>query len=253
MIQEKEDEIFCKRIAELSHQSYTRGICVYSWFLNLNEFNLFLRTIHNLSHATYQFWGGYQEAERRVICFYDDDSFHHVNFPISCIQIKPAHLKFSDALNHRDYLGAILNLGIDRSKIGDILIEETGAYVFVITDIAPFILDQLTKIKHTNVTLALVNGDELQIHPKTQEVFGTISSIRLDSVLSVAFNSSRSSLTGLIAGGKVFVNGRLIESNHYVPKEGDIISVRGHGKFVFRSILDKTKKDRFKVLIEKYI
>lgn len=253
MKQEKDDDIFCKRMKELSHLALVRGRCMYSGFLNLNELNLFYNNIRDIQSTSYELWGGYEEAERRVICFHDDDSFTNVDFPISSIQISPAHIKYRDELSHRDYLGAVLNLGIDRSKIGDIVIQENKAYMFCIKDIGPFICENLTKVKHTNIKTEIAAIRELNIKPVLVPVYGTVSSIRLDAVLSAALHTSRSSITGLISGGKVFINSRINQSNSAPLNKGDVISVRGHGKFILDEILDQTRKNRYRIVIQKYI
>lgn len=249
---DKEEEMFCKRLKELSQQSYTRGICVYSSFLNINELNLFYKISNEISGVANQLWGGYEEAERRVICFYEDDSFTNVTYPIVCLSLSPVSTKYSDTLNHRDYLGAILNLGIERSKIGDIIISDKDAFVFCHEAIADFICENLNKVKHTNILVSVVDFALANAKPKTEEISGTVTSVRLDALLSLAFSASRSSLTGLIAGGKVFVNGKTITSNSFAPKENDTISVRGYGKFIFRRIQTQTKKNRYRIVIDKY-
>ena len=80
-----------------------------------------------------------------------------------------------------------------------------------------------------------------------------MASVRLDKLLALAFNASRSSLTGLIEGGKVFVNGKLVTSNGYEPKEGDLVSVRGMGRFRFQGTGGQSKKGREYVTLWRYI
>lgn len=253
MNQEKEQELLCKRLAELSNNAYYRGFCTYSDFLNLDEQNLFFNNLKEIVQSKYTLWGGYEDAERRVICFYEDDSSTNM-FPIMCLKILPLNQKFSDKLSHRDYLGAVLNLGIDRCKIGDILVMEDKGYLFCRQEISDYVIDNLTRIKHTSITVTLVEEEEFHdFKPELEEIHGTVSSVRLDSILSVAFHTSRSSLTGLIAGGKVYVNSRLTESNSYSLKEGDVVSVRGMGKFIFQEAGGQTKKNRYKVTLLKYV
>lgn len=81
---------------------------------------------------------------------------------------------------------------------------------------------------------------------------GTVASARLDSIIALAFKTSRSSVIPFIEGGKVFVNGKSVVSNGYTIKDGDIISVRGKGKFQFGSVTNKTKKDRYHVILYRY-
>ena len=251
---EKEQELLCKRLNELSKNAYYRSFCMYSDFLNLDEQNLFFSHYKEILQSQYNIWGGYENAERRVICFYDDNSFSHVYWPIVCLKIVPANIKFSDKLTHRDYLGAILNLGIERCKIGDILVLEQAGYVFCKEEMSEFIIEQLVRIKHTNVSVFIAKEEDIcEIKSSFEEIVGTVSSLRLDAILSVAFHTSRSSLTNLIAGGKVFVNSRLILSNSYILKEEDIVSVRGMGKFIFKETNGQTKKNRYKVVLLKYV
>lgn len=84
-------------------------------------------------------------------------------------------------------------------------------------------------------------------------VSGTCASVRLDSLISLAFKTSRSSMVSYIEGGQVFVNGKLITSNGYEPKDGDIISVRGKGRFIFDGVSHQTKKGRCSVRIMRYV
>ena len=156
-------------------------------------------------------------------------------------------------MSHRDYLGSILNLGIERGMIGDILITDSEAIVFVKMQMQEFLTENITRIRHTSVLATIDELTDFHYSPRYEEIKGTVASVRLDSLLSVAVSSSRSKLSGLIEGGKVFVNGRLITSNAYQVKEHDIISVRGMGKFEFIETLAFTKKKRICVLIHKYV
>lgn len=253
MNQEKEEIILIKHLRDISHISYQRGYCTYSDFLNLNEINLFLQHQKDIVTSQYKLWGGYENAERRVICFYEDDSSNTMFFPITCLSVQNANMKFGENLTHRDYLGAILNLGIERKKIGDILVKEREAYVYCQSEISNFICDNLKRIKHTTVIVTKSKEIDEVIKPSYKTIIGTVSSLRLDSILSVAFRASRSSLTGLIEGKKVFVNGRLVESNSFILKEEDVVSVRGMGKFIFQEAIEQTRKKRYKISILKYV
>lgn len=249
----KDELLFYKRIKELAHTAYQKGFVSYTGFLGLNEINIFYDTKNELPPVETLIFGGYNEAERKVLCFYEKNIEETVKPPINIIKISPLNKKFSDVLTHRDFLGAILNLGIERNKIGDILIKENEAYVFVINTISSFIKEQLIKVKHTNVQCTISDCTKFDIAPTFREMSGTVSSLRVDAVLAFAFNSSRSKLTEFISGGKVFVNGRLIESNSHIIKDDDIVSVRGLGKFIFCELQNQTKKGRLCIKIKKYI
>lgn len=233
--------------------AYQRGIAVFSDFLNLNELNIFQSLRGEFSYLETETFGGYELAERQIAVFRPEAPVFYADYPVKCLKITPLNAKFAEDLNHRDYLGAVLNLGIDRACLGDILVEEDAAYLFCLERMADFIRDNLIRIRHTPVYVEQVEAENFHYEPKYKEVSGTVASVRLDKLLALAFNASRSSLTGLIEGGKVFVNGKLVTSNGYEPKEGDLISVRGMGRFRFRETGGQSKKGREYVILWRYI
>ena len=119
-------------------------------------------------------------------------------------------------------------------------------------NVSQYIVDNLEQVKHTNIKCSLTEEDFV-FEQNFKEIVGTVQSVRLDSVLSTAFHSSRNQMLPLISNGKVDVNGRQIVSNSYKLKEKDIISVRGMGRFQFRQIVSETKKGRYYVELYKYI
>lgn len=251
----KEDQLLQRRFQDLAYVAESRGISVFTDFLNLHEQDLLLQMKNELPRIKYFSNGGFSEAERKILCFcgdYNIEDESQVTFPIACIHIKPLNSKFSDKLSHRDILGAVLNLGIDRSKVGDIIIDNNESYLFSCNTICNFIVDELSRIKHTVVRASLIDNQDFVYKPNLKPIMGTVTSIRLDSLLSIAFKGSRSSLSGLIAGGKVFVNGKNILSNSYILKENDIVSVRGYGKFIYSGTVNQTKKGRLSVRILLY-
>lgn len=263
----REEELFQKRLLDLADMAWQRSIVTYTDFLNLNEQNIYHDSLQKLSFIQSESFGGYESAERQMVAFIPDALSHDRGyfsddanpgqptcaFPIACIKISPLNAKFSDKLTHRDYLGSLMNLGIDRSKTGDIVIREQDAWLFCQEKIADYLASELTRVRHTTVNCRICSLSEVHYEPSLQELTGTVASVRLDALLSLAFHTSRSSLTGLIEGGKTFVNGRLITSNGYHVKDGDIISVRGYGRFRYEGIVSATKKGRYLVRIQKYV
>ena len=249
----REEQQLEKHFRDLARTAYQRGIAVFSDFLNLNELNIFQSLRGEFSYLETETFGGYELAERQIAVFRPEAPVFYADYPVKCLKITPLNAKFAEELNHRDYLGAVLNLGIDRACLGDILMEEDAAYLFCLERMADFIRDNLTRIRHTSVYVEQVEAENFHYEPKYKEVSGTVASVRLDKLLALAFNASRSSLTGLIEGGKVFVNGKLVTSNGYEPKEGDLISVRGMGRFRFRGTGGQSKKGREYVILWRYI
>ena len=249
----REEQQLEKHFRDLARTAYQRGIAVFSDFLNLNELNIFQSLRGEFSYLETETFGGYELAERQIAVFRPEAPVFYADYPVKCLKITPLNAKFAEDLNHRDYLGAVLNLGIDRACLGDILVEEDAAYLFCLERMADFIRDNLIRIRHTSVYVEQVEAENFHYEPKYKEVSGTVASVRLDKLLALAFNASRSSLTGLIEGGKVFVNGKLVTSNGYEPKEGDLISVRGMGRFRFRETGGQSKKGRESVILWRYI
>ena len=269
MLQEKEDQLLCKRLKELARIADLKYADIFTDFLNLNDLNLFYQLKNDLPNIQYSLFGGYENAERRMLCFHGQEiqgnyeckdrnecllpmEVAKEHYPIQCIHIQPMNKKFSDAFSHRDFLGAVLNLGIERDKIGDILIKENEGFLFCHKNMSQYILDHLNKIKHTNVTCEVLRKADFNIEPSYIDITGTVTSVRLDSILAVAFQTSRSSISGYISGGKVFVGGKQVLSNSYVLKENEIVSIRGLGKFCYLGTSYQTKKGRLLVHIKKY-
>lgn len=251
----KQEQMLLRRFNDLASMAEVRECLLFTDFLNLHEQDLFIRTKNELQRIKYFSYGGFDEAERKILCFCGDLTINNeddILFPISCLHIKPQNSKYSDKLSHRDILGAVLNLGIDRSKVGDIILDNNESYLFCSTSIQDFITNELSRIKHTVVSASLIENRDFVYKPNLKPITGTVTSVRLDSILSIAFKGSRSNLSGLIAGGKVFVNSKNILSNSYILKENDIISVRGYGKFIYGGEANRTKKGRLSVKILLY-
>ncbi|EET61568.1 S4 domain protein [Marvinbryantia formatexigens DSM 14469] len=265
-----EEELFQKRLLELAKKADSRNIVTFTDFLNLNELNIYHQSAGALSFVKCVGFGGYEQAERQILafipdalCYFTEDFADRTDFsvalrqsvryPISCLRIEPQNKKFSGSLSHRDFLGAALNTGIERSTIGDILVEENAAWMFCLERMADFLSEALTRVRNTPVNVRQVPPEKIDYAPKYELVRGSVASVRLDSLLALAFGASRSSLVGLIEGGKVFVNGRLITSNGYKVKENDLISARGLGRFRYLGVSSSTKKGRLIAEIEKYI
>lgn len=273
----REEELLAKRLSELSRQSFHRGIITYTDFLNLNEQSILHALPKDSLYTGYVLFGGYDGAERQMAAFLPEDALSlRCRYPlpsgivaegeggmqpqgiffqerIAVLRIAPLHAKYAEGLTHRDYLGALINLGLERGKTGDILIDGSEALVFLEAKLKAFVMEELTRIRHTGVQATEVEWEDFSYTQNVQEIRGTVSSVRLDALLALAFSSSRSRLSGLIEAGKVFVNGRLTTSNGCHIREQDIISVRGMGKFRFVGQLSVTKKNRICVLIHKYI
>jgi RNA-binding protein YlmH len=181
-----------------------------------------------------------------------EDLGYEEEFPICCIHIKPLLAKFADNLTHRDFLGALMNLGIERSTIGDIRVAEKEGYLFCQETIAEYICDNLDKIKHTNVKCEIVKEmkDIPKDEPEAKEVL--VPSLRMDACLAKVYNLSRGDILEQFRAKKVYVNGRLCENNSRLVKEGETINLRGYGKFIYSGIKYETKKGKICIEVKQY-
>lgn len=247
----KEEQLLKKRIQELAGNCFSRDIPVNTDFLSLNEQTIF-HSISGLPPVRYVLDGGYEEAERKVVCFLPSYEETLSCPPFDCLRISPRNARFAENLDHRDFLGAVMGLGIERSVIGDILLDETGAYLFVMNGMSRYLMENLTEVRHTNVTAERYEGERTFLGPRLEERSGSVSSLRLDAIVALAGHVSRSRAVSYIEGEKVFLNGAVVTEPDRGLKEKDVLSVRGIGKFRFLGCMGETKKGRIMVKLGCY-
>lgn len=237
--------IEAKHFADLGRRAENSGRTVFSDFLGLSELSE-LKSMRISPNP--HFWGGFPDAERVIAAFGECET---EDYPICSVLIKPVNKKFADELSHRDFLGSIMALGIKRDVIGDIIVSENCGYVFCLENIADYITENLKEVKHTTVKAekcAELPSFAVPV-PETEEYI--VSSLRLDVLVAAVFGLSRKSAGELFAKEKVFVNGCL-KNAPYTVSDGESVTVRGFGKFVFVRELRRTKKDRAVVELNVY-
>ena len=235
-----------KRLAELSHRAFERGYTTYSTFLNLQEISI-LKSLK--VDSKYSLFGGYENADRCVAAFSNDEIY---SYPIVCIKIEPLQQKFSDKLTHRDFLGALMNLGIEREMLGDIKILNNEGYLFCLDKISQYIVDNLSSIKHTSVKCKIIDDIPELFNQIPDEEEYIVSSLRIDTVVSAVFKMSRNSASQLINQEKIFINSKTVYKDSVQLKEGDVVSVRGYGKFIYSQTVNETRKHKMVVAIRLY-
>lgn len=249
-----ERELLAKRFAELERKSREGGYFLFSDFLGLNEQAVFEEVKRGLGRISYTAFGGAEGAERVMIRFGDEEEIGYgMPYPITCLKIEPKSQKFADKLTHRDFLGATLNLGIDRATLGDIIIRDNVGYLFCKDEIAEYIISSLTRVKHTDVTLSvaesLPSGELYKTEPRRVQAVGE----RLDAIIAKVFSLSRDEANTYFKRRLVFVSGRLTENNSYIPKPDECISVRGLGRFIYRGYSSTSKKGKLNIDIDVYV
>lgn len=242
-----ENELIKARLTELAQRAYDRGYTTFSDFLNINEISLLKACRFPVPYTLY---GGYDGAERCVAAFGETDDT--AELPIVCLTVKPLQQKFADELTHRDVLGALMHLGIERHTLGDILLYENTAYLFCLETIAPYLLQNLTRIKHTAVQCLRTEQLPETVLPQPEAKEIVVPSVRADAVISAVYKLSRNETAKLFAGEKIFINASLVTKESVLLKEGNIVSVRGYGRFVYQGAVRTTKKNRTVVAVQIY-
>ena len=198
------------------------------------------------------FYGGFPDAEKKIMGVFPQWSEPDTNeFPISCLKVEGG---FTRKLTHRDYLGTIMSLGLTSQKLGDIVVNDGFAYVLLHADMAEYVADNLHKIGNQGVTVTKIcDLSQIQIE-RQYKTYGTVcASPRLDAVVAAAVNISRAQSATLINGGKIKVNHREITHTAEPVKEGDLLSIRGHGRFLVHSFDGTTRKNRLHITFKQYI
>lgn len=247
---DKDDKLIAARAEDALRIAEARYCVETVGFLNPRQRTLITKELRPLPEVSIEFFGGYPEAERTLlICkpeyvdFIPDDI-------ISVIHITGRELK---SLTHRDFLGSLMGLGIVRENIGDIVVGNGEAFIFVKNRIADYIIQNLTKIGRHGVHCSLCKCSEATLPPPSvREIHGTVSSMRLDAVLAFAAGISRSRAAELIAQGLVAVNFNITASVSANIGEGDLISARGIGRIKIGGISGPTRKGRLGITAFKY-
>ena len=242
-----------RKLMDAANKSYNSGIYTYTNFLSINELSIYHSMKNDLSFIHSETFGGNESCERQIVQFGDKEILGYEGiYPISLIKIEPLTPKFAEELGHRDYLGALMNLGIQRELLGDIFIKEKEAYVYCLSHISDFISDNLKSVRHTHVKVTIYNDDIDIIKPELKDIEIIAASPRIDAVVASITKMSRSQCLELFSSKKIYVNGLCMENKSSQLKEGDILVIRGFGKFIYNGAGNETRKGRVYIKLQKY-
>ncbi len=246
----EEKELY-HRVLDLCERSDQRGIYTESTFLTEGE----QESLRFCPFPTApQFIGGYDDAERRLAVFGKEEE---LGYPwpstITLLKIEPKMQKYADPLTHRDFLGALLNLGMKRELLGDIIIFENVGFVFALEHIAPYIKDNLKRVRHTDVSVEYAETLPEKAGKNLEEKQVVAASPRLDALIAAVWNLSRSEAKALVEKEKVSVRGKNITDPSREIAEGERVSVRGQGRFIFLGKQGETKSGRCRMDIKLYV
>lgn len=242
----KDDKLLTARALDVVNQSLERRKPCFLGFLNEREAYIINAQMSRLGYDV-QFFGGYDGALRTVMCF-GEGEISQDSFPI-----EPVYFIFRDnvLLSHRDFLGALMSLGVGRSCIGDIIVNNGCAVCYLKSEISEYVSSQITKVGAASVKISDKKPDKLVIAASFEDGLITVPSTRIDAVVAALTGLSRTKAAEAILSGKVFYNYTQTQNVSMRINDG-ILSVRGYGKFIIEKQLGVTKKGRLKLLIKYY-
>ncbi len=275
----EEEGLLLSRVAELCDRADGVTVCS-GYFYNLGEQYLlraYMKTRGKTEGVDYTFFGGYDAAERAMLfcfpaylrdaiaCAYEDEETKEYaaqmkedavlsECPLSCIHIEGSGYK---SLSHRDYLGALLSLGIERHTLGDIIVPDAhSAYLIAKTNICEFLHTALERIGADKVRITSVSSEDMRTMPDTRRfevISDTVASPRLDSIVAVCAGLSRDKAKAAVLGGNVELDFRPALAPDAVVPENTFLSVRGVGRFLFLGIDGTSKKGRLRIKAKRFI
>lgn len=257
-----EDKILVSKLFDKIKSVDTKNIIEHTSFLDGYQRKILEEILNKLHYKNYIFYGGYEEAERKILILYPQKLEKYIksnlnkvfNTVVTVLNIKlPNELK--GKYKHRDYLGGILKLGVKREKIGDILVTEDGADIIINKDIEKFLLNEikiLTRFAKSEIRIKSV--EELKnVEIKTEKLEIVVMQERLDSVVAEILKCSRTNANKIIEDERVFINYENIVKSAKVLKQGDLLTIRGKGRFKIGEIINNTRKGKLVIEIEKYV
>ncbi|MBN2983394.1 MULTISPECIES: RNA-binding protein [Cohnella] len=223
-------------------------------FLDPRQAHILFSLAGRRSDVAIRLDGGYPEAERkRAVLAPDYRPVEHEEIGIEVLEVASDDRKIGE-LDHGDYLGALLGLGVKREKIGDLHVHETGCHVLVTEEIADFLRIHLKQAHRVEVTTALLPLSALNVaRPALEETTLSVASMRLDGIASDAFRLSRAKIMAPIRAGRCRVNWKTEEDPSSPVREGDIVSVKGLGRFKVLEVQGTSKSGRIRVRIGKFV
>jgi len=255
-------EILLSRIYDKKSEADKNMMISHTGFLSVDEINdSGFGNRKSIDGVSVYLYGGFSDAERKAIFFVPEcfdiqnigEFFTEYKEENPFVAVKVSKDKFS-VLSHRDYLGAVMGLGIKREMMGDIIISENGAYIICLRSVARFICENLKRGGRGTLACSVTEITDIELpQEKTEIKFHSVASMRLDNILSAGFSVPRSSCAEYINKGLVFVNSVRAVKCDAAVKEGDKIVLRGKGKVVLSEITGESKKGRVHINIKHYL
>lgn len=255
----QEDKMCLAQVLDKIEISKAKGRIDSTDFLDMYQVSLVESFLKKNKIEQYKLFGGYEDSERKMLITYPESYTEEMvqkNYEkfLKVVRIElpeEEHGKYA----HRNYLGGIVKLGLKREKVGDILVANEGADIVVVSDFAEVLekeLPSLTRFENSKISITEIsNLKKKEIKIENIEII--VPSLRLDNIVSDLARTSRSKASQIIAQERVFINGKNETKVSKQVKLGDIITIRGKGRFIIKDFKGTTRSGRTVVLIEKYV
>lgn len=251
-----EERVLLARALDKLELAQDRGVPSHTPFLSPGEQMSVSGLLQACGGPRHLFFGGYEGAERSLCVFLPDwqeeaDFFADPEGPVAALEVSypPAA-----PLTHRDFLGALMGLGITREKLGDILVGEGCSQVLLLREALPILLSQWDSAGRWRLQVREVALSELSVRPpEVRQIRDTVATLRLDAVAAAGFSLSRGKAADLIGAGRVALNHRECVKPDRLVAQGDVLTCRGYGKCVVKQVLGQSKKGRTMLLLERYL
>lgn len=242
----EDEKLLAARITDAARLAEKRSCPVYTDFLSPAQQVIAKKAAQSVKNLTFVLWGGFDGAERKMGVF-TPEWFENPEFPITVLALKTR----GEYPAHPEILGALTGLGIRREKIGDILASANPPKLICDRSIAPFLLENFTKAGQKAFRAEECEIGEIPEAEFEEKTF-TVPSLRLDCVGAEGFGMARTKMTDLIKKGGMFLNWQETDSPSESVSEGDVLSLRGHGRVVVQEIGGHSRKDRIFVTVRKF-
>lgn len=243
----EDDRIDVLNLYEKYKLAYDKNITVFgNDFYQPNIWKFFQENF-NTEYFKVDSYGGFKDCERRMISF---NNIYNLSYPVKLLRIESTS-KFSN-LTHRDYLGAVLGLGIRRNKLGDLLLKENVCYLTVCEEIEEFLINNLSSVGKSPCKVTIVENNFEELVPNFKEEIILVQSLRIDSIVSKLIKAPRSRAQAMIEEGMVLLDYNKVKDKSKEVKTEERITIRGKGKYILQEVVGNSKSGKFKVLVKKY-
>ena len=257
MINEKlENEIFISKIIDKINFCKNKNTIEYTDFLDINQKSIALDVLKSQKFNTFIVNNNEHEFDRNIIIMYPEKldiqiAKKYYEEIVSFIKIENSK---NDKYEHRVYLSGVMKLGIRREKFGDIIVQKDNASIIVFKELSKYIyngLKQLKRFEKSDIDILDIEKLELKEN-EFEQISIIVHSLRLDNIVSELAKCSRTKAKEIIEEGRTFINNKCEYKISKNINIGDIITIRGKGKFILDKIENKTKKENIIMSVKKY-